>query len=72
MKKSPLLVQNVATTGKTFCAKEDLVKLLQQHFGHSEFRGKQLQAIEAALSGYAHPCSSNTNLFVLGASLLDF
>ncbi|KAK8921144.1 ATP-dependent DNA helicase Q-like 3 [Platanthera zijinensis] len=31
--------------------KEGLEKLLKQHFGYSGFRGKQLDAIEAALSG---------------------
>ncbi|KAI3842514.1 hypothetical protein MKX03_034380 [Papaver bracteatum] len=31
--------------------KESLVKILKQHFGYSEFRGKQLPAIEAILSG---------------------
>ncbi|KAK9131431.1 hypothetical protein Sjap_011918 [Stephania japonica] len=51
MKKSPLLGKNAAATGKTSYAKDDLVKLLQKYFGHSEFRGKQLHAIEAVLSG---------------------
>ncbi|XP_026441296.1 ATP-dependent DNA helicase Q-like 3 [Papaver somniferum] len=31
--------------------KESLVKILKQHFGYSEFRGKQLEAVEAILSG---------------------
>ncbi|KAE9464593.1 hypothetical protein C3L33_03508, partial [Rhododendron williamsianum] len=36
---------------KKKCGKEALVKILRWHFGHSEFRGKQLEAIEAVLSG---------------------
>ncbi|KAA8523341.1 hypothetical protein F0562_009764 [Nyssa sinensis] len=32
-------------------AAEALVKLLRWHFGHSEFRGRQLEAIEAVISG---------------------
>ncbi|XP_057969237.1 ATP-dependent DNA helicase Q-like 3 [Malania oleifera] len=52
MKKSALRVQNVSTTGKQVkCGKEALVKLLRWHFGHAQFRGKQLEAIEAVLSG---------------------
>ena len=51
MKKSPLPVQNICGTPKNICSKEDLVKILRWHFGHSEFRGKQLEAIEAVLSG---------------------
>ncbi|KAH9305477.1 hypothetical protein KI387_009881, partial [Taxus chinensis] len=31
--------------------KEWLLKLLQQYFGHSDFRGRQLEVIEAVLSG---------------------
>uniref|UniRef100_A0A7C9EJK4 ATP-dependent DNA helicase n=2 Tax=Opuntia streptacantha TaxID=393608 RepID=A0A7C9EJK4_OPUST len=51
MKKSPLPVQNICGTQKNACGKEALVKILRWHFGHSEFRGKQLEAIEAVLSG---------------------
>ncbi|OVA05231.1 DNA/RNA helicase [Macleaya cordata] len=51
MKKSPLRVQSLAKMENQFCGKEGLVKLLKQHFGYSEFRGKQLEAIEAILSG---------------------
>uniref|UniRef100_A0A803MF51 DNA 3'-5' helicase n=1 Tax=Chenopodium quinoa TaxID=63459 RepID=A0A803MF51_CHEQI len=51
MKKSPLPVQNICGTPKNKCGKEALVKILRWHFGHSEFRGKQLEAIEAVLSG---------------------
>ncbi|XAR51076.1 DNA helicase [Bertholletia excelsa] len=51
MKKSPLPVQNIRGIEKQTCGKEALVKLLRWHFGHSEFRGKQLEAIEAVLSG---------------------
>ncbi|KAL2939794.1 ATP-dependent DNA helicase Q-like 3 [Bienertia sinuspersici] len=51
MKKSPLPVQNICGTPKNICGKEALVKILRWHFGHSEFRGKQLEAIEAVISG---------------------
>ncbi|XVE82413.1 hypothetical protein DITRI_Ditri16bG0002600 [Diplodiscus trichospermus] len=52
MKKSPLPVQNLRAKEKPReCRKEDLVKLLRWHFGHQDFRGKQLEAIEAVLSG---------------------
>ena len=51
MKKAPLPVQNVCGTEKQLCGKEALVKLLRWHFGHAEFRGTQLEAIEAAISG---------------------
>nr|XP_027068272.1 ATP-dependent DNA helicase Q-like 3 isoform X1 [Coffea arabica] len=51
MKKSPLPVQNICGPEKQKIGKEALVKLLRWHFGHSEFRGKQLEAIEAVLSG---------------------
>lgn len=51
MKKSPLPVQTICGTSKNICGKEALVKILRWHFGHSEFRGKQLEAIEAVLSG---------------------
>ncbi|XP_052181370.1 ATP-dependent DNA helicase Q-like 3 [Diospyros lotus] len=50
MKKSPLPTQSMCEKRK-ICGKEALVKLLRWHFGHSEFRGKQLEAIEAVLSG---------------------
>lgn len=51
MKKSPLPVHSVRGNEKQVSGKEDLVKLLRWHFGHAEFRGKQLDAIEAVLSG---------------------
>ncbi|KAM7513062.1 hypothetical protein LguiB_011937 [Lonicera macranthoides] len=51
MKKSPLPVQNIPGNARKMCGKEALVKLLRWHFGHSEFRGRQLEAIEAVLSG---------------------
>ncbi|XP_010548239.1 PREDICTED: ATP-dependent DNA helicase Q-like 3 [Tarenaya hassleriana] len=52
MKKSPLPVQNVHRSDKSvLCGKEALVKLLRWHFGHANFRGKQLEAIQAVLSG---------------------
>ncbi|CAI9100749.1 OLC1v1037913C1 [Oldenlandia corymbosa var. corymbosa] len=51
MKKSPLPMQSTRGSEKQRIGKEALVKLLRWHFGHSEFRGKQLEAIEAVLSG---------------------
>ncbi|KAL9268507.1 ATP-dependent DNA helicase Q-like 3-like protein [Drosera capensis] len=51
MKKSALPLQNVSKSEKKVYGKEDLVKILRWHFGYSEFRGKQLDAIEAVLSG---------------------
>uniref|UniRef100_A0A2N9I5F3 ATP-dependent DNA helicase n=1 Tax=Fagus sylvatica TaxID=28930 RepID=A0A2N9I5F3_FAGSY len=51
MKKSPLPVQSLRGSDKKVSGKEALVKLLRWHFGHAEFRGKQLDAIEAVLSG---------------------
>ncbi|KAF7147650.1 hypothetical protein RHSIM_Rhsim03G0226800 [Rhododendron simsii] len=51
MKKSALPVESVSGIEKKKCGKEALVKILRWHFGHSEFRGKQLEAIEAVLSG---------------------
>lgn len=51
MKKSPLPVQNVNRSDKNFAGKEALVKLLRWHFGHADFRGKQLEAIQAVVSG---------------------
>ncbi|KAG1334346.1 hypothetical protein COCNU_03G004650 [Cocos nucifera] len=50
MKKSLLPVKNVPTSEKHGVGKEDLVRLLKQYFGHPEFRGKQLEAIEAVLA----------------------
>ncbi|KAB2633971.1 ATP-dependent DNA helicase Q-like 3 [Pyrus ussuriensis x Pyrus communis] len=51
MKKSPLPLQNASGSSKNqSLGKEALVKLLRWHFGHPEFRGKQLEAIEAVLS----------------------
>ncbi|KAI3833223.1 hypothetical protein MKW92_023685, partial [Papaver armeniacum] len=54
MRKFLLPMQNVDNTKKKkneSWDKESLVKILKQHFGYSEFRGKQLPAIEAILSG---------------------
>ncbi|KAM5547180.1 ATP-dependent DNA helicase Q-like 3 [Rosa sericea] len=52
MKKSPLPLLNASGASKNQkLGKEALVKLLRWHFGHPEFRGKQLEAIEAVLSG---------------------
>ncbi|XP_065003683.1 ATP-dependent DNA helicase Q-like 3 [Musa acuminata AAA Group] len=50
MKKSILPVKNEKGSGNKILAKEDLQKLLKHYFGYSEFRGKQLQAINAVLS----------------------
>lgn len=51
MKKSPLPLQNICGNEKKIIGKEALVKLLRWHFGFSDFRGKQLEAIQAVLSG---------------------
>ncbi|XP_055824572.1 ATP-dependent DNA helicase Q-like 3 [Solanum dulcamara] len=51
MNKSLLLLQSNCGSQKHAIGKETLVKLLRWHFGHSDFRGKQLEAIEAVLSG---------------------
>ncbi|KAG5390115.1 hypothetical protein IGI04_031656 [Brassica rapa subsp. trilocularis] len=51
MKKSPLPMQNVNRSDKNVAGKEALVKLLRWHFGHGDFRGKQLEAIQAVVSG---------------------
>ncbi|KAH9662477.1 ATP-dependent DNA helicase q-like 3 [Citrus sinensis] len=53
MKKSPLAMQSTSQTqrNKPLHEKEALVKLLRWHFGHAQFRDKQLDAIQAVLSG---------------------
>ncbi|GLT81378.1 hypothetical protein SLA2020_527670 [Shorea laevis] len=51
MKKSPLPLQHIRGSETQVRGKEALVTLLRWHFGHSEFRGNQLDAIEAVLSG---------------------
>ncbi|XP_059283807.1 ATP-dependent DNA helicase Q-like 3 [Lycium ferocissimum] len=51
MKKSALPLKSNCGPQKNVMGKEALVKLLRWHFGHSDFRGKQLEAIEAVLSG---------------------
>jgi bloom syndrome protein len=51
MKKSPLPLLHIRGSETQVHGKEALVKLLRWHFGHSEFRGNQLEAIEAVLSG---------------------
>ncbi|KAL6496543.1 hypothetical protein OROGR_029801 [Orobanche gracilis] len=51
MSKSPLPLQNMLGAEKPVIKKEALVKLLRWHFGYSDFRGKQLEAIQAVLSG---------------------
>ncbi|KAL6560985.1 hypothetical protein OROHE_006162 [Orobanche hederae] len=51
IRKSPLPLQNMLGAEKPVIKKEALVKLLRWHFGYSDFRGKQLEAIQAVLSG---------------------
>ncbi|KAM7260883.1 hypothetical protein ACFE04_026358 [Oxalis oulophora] len=55
MKKSALPLQRIGGSGSVkksiVCEKEGLVKLLRWHFGYSNFRGTQLDAIQAVLSG---------------------
>ncbi|KAI4335195.1 hypothetical protein L6164_013865 [Bauhinia variegata] len=55
MQKSTLPLKNVKNANenkkKLLHSKEALVKLLRWHFGYPEFRGKQLDAIQAVLSG---------------------
>lgn len=51
MKKSLIPVKNVKGSGNQNLGKEELVKLLRRYFGHSGFRGKQFEAIDAVLSG---------------------
>eukprot|EP00249_Psilotum_nudum_P016915 c26051_g1_i1 orf=173-2368(-) len=62
MKKAVLPVQSASggssstPTSKidVSAQRERLLNLLKQHFGHANFRGRQLEAIEAVLSG--HDC----------------
>ncbi|KAJ6824081.1 ATP-dependent DNA helicase Q-like 3 [Iris pallida] len=51
MKKALLPPRAASSSHKQMFKKEELEKLLEQHFGHSGFRGKQLEAIQAVLSG---------------------
>nr|XP_017220074.1 PREDICTED: ATP-dependent DNA helicase Q-like 3 isoform X3 [Daucus carota subsp. sativus] len=51
MKKSALPLKNLCGLEKQKCGKDALVKLLRWHFGYSQYRGKQLEAIESVLSG---------------------
>ncbi|KAG6511851.1 hypothetical protein ZIOFF_029929 [Zingiber officinale] len=51
MKKSVLPVKSIKGSGSQNLRKEDLENLLSYHFGYSGFRGKQLEAIDAVLSG---------------------
>lgn len=72
MKKSPLPLQNICGPEKRKIGKEALVKLLRWNFGYSEFRGKQLEAIEAVLSGPIQ-CSWNSFMtFVVGVIFFFF
>lgn len=62
MKKSPLPVQNTySNEKKKVTGKEALVKLLRWHFGYSDFRGTQLEVIQAVLSGIH--CLSDYEIF---------
>lgn len=51
MKKPLVPVKDASSHGKKGFEKEELEKLLEKYFGYSEFRGKQLEAIRAVLSG---------------------
>ncbi|XP_031500242.1 ATP-dependent DNA helicase Q-like 3 [Nymphaea colorata] len=51
MMKSLLHVESPNDLDKKIYGKEHLKKILQKHFGYSDFRGKQLEAIQAILSG---------------------
>ncbi|CAN6451465.1 unnamed protein product [Victoria cruziana] len=51
MKKSLLPLESPNNLDKKIYGKEHLKMLLQKHFGYSDFRGKQLEAIQAILSG---------------------
>jgi len=51
MKKALLPMKKLSSSERQMFGKEELEKLLEQHFGHSVFRGKQLEAIQAVLSG---------------------
>lgn len=51
MKKSLIVPHKLSQPVNNYLGKEGLEKLLKQHFGYSGFRGKQLEAIEASLSG---------------------
>ncbi|KAL3678762.1 hypothetical protein R1sor_021718 [Riccia sorocarpa] len=56
MEKVPLVVKGTKRGGDNGNAergvdREKLLGLLQRYFGHSSFRGRQLEAIEAVLSG---------------------
>ncbi|KAK1301890.1 ATP-dependent DNA helicase Q-like 3 [Acorus calamus] len=50
MKKALLPIQDMGAQEEESFGKAKLEKLLKQHFGYSEFRGKQLEAIEAVLA----------------------
>lgn len=52
-KKSPLPLNNAIANKKKeqLCSKESLVKILRWHFRYPDFRGMQLEAIQAVLLG---------------------
>ncbi|XP_028555108.1 ATP-dependent DNA helicase Q-like 3 [Dendrobium catenatum] len=51
MKRPLIAPNNLSRPVNDHFDKESLVKVLKQHFGYSGFRGKQLEAIEASLTG---------------------
>ncbi|XP_020521855.1 ATP-dependent DNA helicase Q-like 3 isoform X2 [Amborella trichopoda] len=51
MEKLPLPISRVVDLKKKFFKREELLDILRHHFGHSDFRGRQLDAIEAVLCG---------------------
>lgn len=69
MNKSPLPVQNVHSSDKKVAGKEALVKLLRWYFGHADFRGKQLEAIQAVVSGKV---VTHTSFSLLLRRILEF
>lgn len=65
MKKSPLAMQSGSEKQKkkkNIFEKEGLVKLLRWHFGHAQYRDKQLDAIQAVLSGHISHFTNKTSL----------
>ena len=52
-----------AASGREKKAPKELENVLNQYFGYSGFRGKQLEAIEAVLSGLL-PCFLVCHVFI--------
>lgn len=65
-KKSQLPLNNAIANKKKeqLCSKESLVKILRWHFRYPDFRGMQLEAIQAVLSGAFQ-------LFFIGSILIS-